>query len=314
MTRFVLSCLMLVIAGLTAFGVTDLHGAPSFSAELKNVVDGKVSVDTVTLEGRDASGAFVLYGAADVGFIADTQIRLTAKDIKVVLQHISDAGFTGMPDSFGGRPQPKDGPRPLYAIRLIRSLSVYIGTVSKSVNQIDGGAQSKELESLITDIAAALTPRKKNGLALHELTLQAGLAKMAAGELAPEALTVGFTVSPRNAGDAPTTVLTIHQATVTINGKPVTMSRAAVNTLCQELGGKLTQIGAKGFPLQLYDEKALIGVSFSLTGIEQQVNISADIYPYNVERATANPDAQRNFVTLKQYLQKVLKDLSPNAP
>lgn len=107
------------------------------------------------------------------------QVRLTSKQVTQVFRELKKARFTQMPDTYGGKPRPTNGPEVRSMVRL------RMGDWSKTVIQMRDGEQSSEFRRLMESLLriAAGVPAGLTAPPGWE-----GLRWVAEGKLAPETL------------------------------------------------------------------------------------------------------------------------------
>jgi len=101
-----------------------------------------------------------------------------------VLKALREADFAAMPDSFGGIRRPPGGPAMGMPVRLVGSVSLTLGGVTKSSTQLGGGEQSEELRALAKRILDVWEQAARKGVEAADLL--DGLRKVADGRLAPQ--------------------------------------------------------------------------------------------------------------------------------
>ncbi|MCI0701976.1 MAG: hypothetical protein L0241_12915 [Planctomycetia bacterium] len=150
--------------------------------------------------------AVVYFAGADksaIGvFSGKTQFSLDAEGGKAITTAFEKFKVAEMPASFGGMPRPKGGPD-------IGAPEILVGGVSltkdgkpvKSVQQLGGGVQSKELADFcaaVLDVCEASA--KKNGVTAKDIA--DGLKKVGTGELHPATLSILVHRLPEKPTDA----------------------------------------------------------------------------------------------------------------
>ena len=125
----------------------------------------------------------------------ETQFTLPREAVRLLLVELRDSGFASMPSSYGGDPDeatPEEEPQ-----QLTCRVGLQLDGASRLVVQLLGGRQSSELRRLAEHILDACRGRAAAGIAA--LDLDDGLAKVAAGTLAPEVLQVLLSRRPERA-------------------------------------------------------------------------------------------------------------------
>ncbi|MDD4891782.1 MAG: hypothetical protein PHU85_17830 [Phycisphaerae bacterium] len=280
---------------------------------LDDAIAGKLSLDDVEVYCRSEDSDFVLYGPR-FGFVKSTQIKPGKDVLLAVLKRVQKAGFAAMPESLGGNPNPNlRGPVARPPVQLLRQFTVTIGSASKSVTQMGEGEQSAELLDMIGDLEKELAPLAAKGLKLDSLSLKDGLALLAKGELAPEALAISFACTSKKDLDHPQ-IMVIQAAHVRLFISRAKLSRADAEAMIKRLAKVLADTDLVAFPRQLYWPDALIGVDLRLQGIASNLNVSGDTGPYNQGQAKAHPEAQKAFDQMVAELRRVYSECSTSQP
>ncbi|HEY1375584.1 MAG TPA: hypothetical protein VGF55_02260 [Gemmataceae bacterium] len=115
----------------------------------------------------------------------EKQFTLTPEQIRQLAQAFRQANFTGMPASFGHGTSIGGG---LMKVSFVHRVWLIIDGFMKYVDQADQGEQSKELAQLVDLIREMSAKAAKSGVSATDLS--DGMRKLAARELAPEALDV----------------------------------------------------------------------------------------------------------------------------
>ena len=129
------------------------------------------------------------------------QFRLSEDEIRRGLEAFVTAGFAAMPAEFGGRvaPEPgvgRSGSGSGNATRVICQVVLELDGVRKRVAQLDIGEQSEALRRLAETLLEISREPAGSGLATADLA--DGLAKVAAGDLAPETFKILAHLKPRD--------------------------------------------------------------------------------------------------------------------
>lgn len=288
-----------------------------FAAALDTALDGKRPLADVRINARyEGPDTLAVYGTG-VGFVSGTQVTVADDALRTLLKRVKAAGFATMPRTFGGPPPfHGPGPRPMRPVALGRSLTVTIGDASKSVSQLGGGDQSEALKTLIEGLVADLQPLVKTGLKLTDLSLKQACAKLASGALAPEAVSLSVTCTPRpGKAGGERWILRMNRGAFSVMWSgAVPLSREETVGLTKRLGAVLAKEDLGAFPRQLHHPTSLIGFGFSIEGTTMRVNLSADKWPRNVAQAKAHPKAQAAFEDLLKTLKAIHDELKPKAP
>lgn len=113
-----------------------------------------------------------------------TQFHLDRAEIRTLLQAFRESGFPSLRESYGGRRDPvvRENQSPRATCRV----GLRLDGLRKHVIQLQHGRQSEELRRLAIRILEACEGPARSGRSAA--SLEDGLAKVAAGELAPETL------------------------------------------------------------------------------------------------------------------------------
>ena len=191
--------LAFAVAGSAAYGAPDTPSkktptpppAPDALAKpLSERISGKQKIGDVELDLLWGKQSARVYGAG-VGICDNAyQIPVSRAEIVALLEAVKAARFGAMPDRFGGEDEEEErqkekerhgGDNP----QLLGRLEVSLGSVSKTVLQMQGGEQSKELENLTVRVLKTCDGAPKRGVGASSLA--DGLSKLASGQLSPEA-------------------------------------------------------------------------------------------------------------------------------
>jgi hypothetical protein len=129
------------------------------------------------------SGTFVVYGDGTGLWNHRLQFRVGPSALARMSELVEASRFRDMPEAFGqGRKW------------LVRRVAVEAADLSKQVVQLRGGEESKDLRDLTDQLFAIVSPLAREGITA--VSLQDGLRKVAAGELAPQTLRLIAHVKP----------------------------------------------------------------------------------------------------------------------
>jgi hypothetical protein len=213
-SQFASSALLaLAVAGSAAFGAPDTPAkktptpppAPDALAKpLSERISGKQELGDVELDLLWGKQNARVYGAG-VGICDHTyQIPVSRAEVVALLEAVKAARFGAMPDRFGGEEEEEEKERHGGDIpQMLGRLEVRLGPVSKTVAQMQGGDQSKELGTLATRILKTCDGAPKRGVGAASLA--DGLSKLASGKLSPQAFEALVQRRERRSGpsDAP---------------------------------------------------------------------------------------------------------------
>jgi len=208
--------LAFAVAGSTASGAPDTPAkktlapppAPDTLAKpLSERISGKRKLGDVEIDLLWGKQNARIYGDG-IGICDNAyQIPVSRSEIVALLGAVKTARFGAMPDRFGGdeeeEEKEKESGRHGDVPRMLGRLEVRLGSVSKTVMQMQGGDQSKDLETLSARILKACDGASKRGVGASSLA--DGLGKLASGKLSPRAFEALVQRRERRsgAGDAP---------------------------------------------------------------------------------------------------------------
>ena len=308
-----------------AAGVSPDRPGDKLSALLQDVAAGRKAPDGLRLKARDrGAGVDVEVYGSGVGFVGDVQVKLPPKDVREAVGRLVKAGFADMPPTFGGlggRGGPAvGGPAPgapMAPALLVRSVEFRMGDVSKTVTQLAGGEQSKPLADLVAGLHEPLKPLAAKGLDPGKLSLEQALAGLAKGDVAPEAVSLALTLSPRKPGGAKG-FFRFTDAVVTAAGQKgyvdLPLTREQTEAIAKRIGTLLAGKGLDRMPRQLWWPDALVGLSLSVRGNKENLSISADTGPYNQKLKAAHPQAQKDFDAVVRGLLAIEQELRQAGP
>ncbi len=138
------------------------------------------------------------------------QLRLAPALRSALLEALLAGGFPSLEPSYGGRPEaaPEGA-----ALRVVRRITLEVGGLSASSVQLAEGEQSPKLERLAEALLDLVAPLAKDGTTADDLG--DGLAKVAAGVLAPETFTLRFVELPPPGSETAGAILRVSQGTAT---------------------------------------------------------------------------------------------------
>ena len=129
-----------------------------------------------------------LYGNGVGIWDRKVQFRLTGPQVTSLLQALVRDRFGSLPDTVGG--DAKEAKRN----RQKGQVKVSIGTMTKTVVQLEGGNQSKELESVAEEFLSASSVASASGVRVSSFA--DGFEKFADGRLAAQAIEIIYKTTP----------------------------------------------------------------------------------------------------------------------
>ena len=304
------ACLAGAVAAATAAPAPDAAPpADRLKALLEDVAAGRGKLSGLRLKAWDrGAGIDVVVHGSGVCFVGDVQAKITPEGLTDAAKRLVKAGFADMPRAFGG----VAGPGRRVPERLVRGVELGIGPAAKTVTQLAGGEQSKALADLVTGLHEMLKPLAAKGLDLGKLSLAQALAGLAKGDVAPEALSLALTVSPRRGSSRSRAFFRFTDAAATVfDGRYVDkpLTRAETEALARRIGTLLKGKDLEKMPRQLWWPDSLIGLSVSMRGGKARLSLSADVGPYNRKLKAAHPKAQEAFDEVIRGLLRIEQEM-----
>lgn len=211
----------------------------------------RIGVECLTAEGFYETW---LYGSGVGIWQQRAQLTLAPGELGELLALFRRQGFVALEETYGGKSDPKTPQDPTAAaIRVVCSVALTLGSESQRVTQLEGGRQSAELRALAEEILARVAARGEAGV--RAASLDDGLAMVAAGELAPEAIDLSFH-HQRDA--APDLLLRVRHGRVTVRrelpagGYGDEGSRALAPATASHLAATLRAADLPALPFNLY--------------------------------------------------------------
>lgn len=148
---------------------------------------------------RSESGfvSAVIYGHGVAIWDRRAQTRLEQREIPRLLEAFRTHDFAGMRELYGGAADP--APHTEVGLELICRVEVARGKLVKQVVQLSEGRQHAPLFALAEEILDAVAAERGRGVGAASLA--EGLAKLSAGELAPEVLELRFLEQAERPGE-----------------------------------------------------------------------------------------------------------------
>jgi len=132
--------------------------------------------------------SLTVYGRGFGVWNRERQIELSEKQVGKCLKLLEKHGFLSMPERIGSEPTNERGRLPGEVTQLIRSVTLVVGEMSRTVEQDNKAPESAALREMVAGIVAICERSAKKGVAATDLA--DGLKKIADGSLAPELLEI----------------------------------------------------------------------------------------------------------------------------
>lgn len=281
-------------------GLIDLAAAdsttPTVEGVLAEVPDRELRIEA---DCRTEAGfrSAVVYGHGVAIWNRQVQLWLSALDVERLIEAVRRHDFISMREQYGGKDDP--GPVDKLGLELICRVRLSSGAVDKQVVQLAGGLQHGPLFVLAEEIFAVLEGASAAGASA--ISLAEGLAKIAAGALAPEVLMVSFLEQPERPSEGgESRRLSIAGGRLEIvDEEGVTARWLAVEEI-SALAGELAAARPEDWPGNLYSE-SYIDVSVAVLGFERNVQARG----FASINATTHGEPQRRFNHLLRQLRRL---------
>jgi len=132
--------------------------------------------------------SLTVYGRGFGVWNRERQIKLSEKQVRSCLQLLEKYDLLSMPERIGSEPTDERGRVPGEVTQLIRSVTLVIGEMSRTVEQDNKAPESAALREMVAGIVAICGRSAKQGITAANL--EDGLKKIADGSLAPELLRI----------------------------------------------------------------------------------------------------------------------------
>lgn len=235
------------------------------------------------------------------------QLRLAPAVRSALLEALLAGDFASLEPSYGGRP----GAEPeRAALRVVRRVVFEIGGLAASSVQLAEGEQSPKLERLAEALLDLVAPLAQDGITADDLG--DGLAKLAAGALAPETFTLRFVELPPPGSEAAGSILRFSQGTATRQsyapgreiGEPVSLkvSDEKLNALV----GALRAADLSTLPVNLWSDAHL---ELEVALLQHRRTLVAR--PFSRLSPQTLGEAQQRFEKLVAVLEELRASLTP---
>lgn len=178
--------------------------AQQLSERLDQALAGRFPLSEARMEvmgsGRPEWRSLVVFGRGVGIWNGERQFALSKKQVRALLSLLKAGDFCRMPERLGGAPGPVRQPGPA-AVEVTRAVTLGLGDLSRQVAQLNRGEQSAAFEDLVGRLYASC--QRSAGQGVTATDLADGLAKLAAGRLAPETFVLSVS-SPQVSGVAET--------------------------------------------------------------------------------------------------------------
>lgn len=150
-------------------------------------------------ECQDDAGSLhsvTLFGSGIGIWNQERQFAVPPERLLDLLGELRRAGFAAMPETHGGKEDPATDQPGAWGLELICRVRLALDGVEKQSYQLSRGRQDAALRELAGKVLAVAEELGPSGVAAA--SLEDGLAKLASGELAPEALTLQLQRQPED--------------------------------------------------------------------------------------------------------------------
>jgi hypothetical protein len=191
-----------VLLGLVATGASAQAPAAGAASRVVTAAEARLAAGTpgdirlAAACGSDGPYREVRVFGSGVGiWTKSAQFDVPRALLDTLVKIFRDAQFDRMPLVFGGSAEPDAARR---GPRIICQASLTVGSLSREVVQLEKGTQSKALWTLANKVLDLSAERAASGVTAS--SLDDGLAKIAAGQLAPETIELTVHHRPDRAG------------------------------------------------------------------------------------------------------------------
>jgi len=177
----------------------------SFSSALQAGIEDPTLAFSMQIQCTDEKGirSLRLYPNGVVIWNNERQARTGPEDRGALLQLLVEAGFASFKDHYGGKKIDEKSGAPII---VLCSIDVQAGGFDKSSFQDVNGERSKAFMALAASLLDRVEPLTAGGTGAQ--SFDDGLAKLAAGDLAPEAFTLRLMYMPADVS-TPGTILNV---------------------------------------------------------------------------------------------------------
>ncbi len=189
------------------------HGADSgaFAAALEAARDDPqlpLDIDVDCTDGTARRSLEVINGAVAI-LNNEVQVRLDAAERTSLIDLLAGADFANFDERYG---EVRNAEKQEAPLRVSCRVRAEIGGVTKSSAQLFDGEQSEKLLRLAGALIDTVEPRAAGGETAH--SIEDGLAKISAGELAPEVLQVRWLSLPGTEHEQPGLIVRIRRGRI----------------------------------------------------------------------------------------------------
>lgn len=238
-------------------------GADELGSQLKQrvteVLAGTRPLSEVRLDVVWASrgrNSLTVYGSGVGVWNQEKQFKLSSRQHKKLLERLVERDYFAMPE----RPKPTAAPeRVPQGPRVLRSVTLRVGDLERSVLQTDRVPALAVLESLVGELFDLC--ESEAGKGFGAASLADGLSKVAKGELAPETLRATLNLPPIAASGAQPAqagvIVTVEGGVLTwtslvTGGLPASVRSTPSAERVRALADVLSKQGFSAFPVNLY--------------------------------------------------------------
>jgi len=249
----------------TAFAAKTASADRELESRLESALTNDRALHSVRLEVVDGERrdpeSMVVYGSGVGIWEHDRQFQTSEKQVRKALRLLERSGFPSMPDRVKG-PRPADaeeGGEPDATV-LVRFVTLTVGGLTKTVVQDNKAYPLESFEDLCRDLVKIFRKAARHGV--EASSLDDGLAKLAAGTLAPEVLHVLVSAPEQRAlpsQEGQGWLLTVQDGEVDArahtleSGFGPEVRRPLTPELARQIAGWLREADISSLPQNVYD-------------------------------------------------------------
>jgi hypothetical protein len=230
-----------------------------------------------------------------------SQVELATAVRVALLETLIRRDFPSLEASYGGREEPGS---PTAALRIICRVVLDIDGRHKSSVQLADGEQSPELGALAGELLDLAAPLAADGVVADDLS--EGLAKVAAGTLAPETFGLRFVQLPEPGSDGTGSILRAEGGVISLQpyapgraiGEPVTLDLEPADFAA--LASAIRKADPETLPVNLWSETYL---EFEVRVLQHRRSIMAR--PFSRLSGQKGGEPQQRFDRLVEALREI---------